>query len=288
MTLPWLLCSPRIPTPPHQSDASKDLWDPVKQRRINWGWARVPPASTQTLPREVTYDPDLQQLVTAPVEEQAQLRGDQLADLSTPFVVPADGTWLGNWADSAGNQSEVIVSFKRPSGAATFGVDVMVGSQGGSGGSNTSSRVYVVYTEEAAAQRAAFEAAVASGARVTADAAPVGITVGVGSAGPYLTKYMKHTDLPGADFNVTNVNYKDASTCEAVCMANDKCVAWTYVVRPPLYASCCQKHAGFGYNPSNPTCTSGVRNPGVVPSGGTTDTLQLLPSDDTIDVSIAR
>ena len=27
--------------------ASKDFYDPVKNRRINWGWARVPPASTQ-------------------------------------------------------------------------------------------------------------------------------------------------------------------------------------------------------------------------------------------------
>ena len=52
----------------------QDFWDPVRQRRINWGWARVPPSSTQTLPREVTWHPELQQLVFSPVEEQAALR----------------------------------------------------------------------------------------------------------------------------------------------------------------------------------------------------------------------
>merc|ERR1712226_1283629 len=40
--------------------ASKDNEYPTKtggKRRINWGWATVPPASTQTLPREITFNP---------------------------------------------------------------------------------------------------------------------------------------------------------------------------------------------------------------------------------------
>ena len=49
-------------------------------------------------------------------------------------------------------------------------------------------------------------------------------------------------------------------------MANAKCQAWTYVVRPPLHAACCQKGgAGFGYNPNNAACMSGVRTPGPAP-----------------------
>ena len=75
--------------------ASKDIWDPVKSRRINWGWAKsvgasvdasvgpsagvgtasgFPPGSAQTLAREVLWDPALQMLVFPPLEEQAQLR----------------------------------------------------------------------------------------------------------------------------------------------------------------------------------------------------------------------
>merc|ERR1719181_2253447 len=61
--------------------ASKDFYDPVKERRINWGWARVPPASTQTLPREVTWNPELQILVHSPIEEQEQLRAGVIGSL---------------------------------------------------------------------------------------------------------------------------------------------------------------------------------------------------------------
>jgi hypothetical protein len=35
---------------------------------------QVPPASTQTLPRHITWHPQLQQLMHSPVEEQALLR----------------------------------------------------------------------------------------------------------------------------------------------------------------------------------------------------------------------
>ena len=66
---------------------------------------------------------------------------------------------------------------------------------------------------------------------------------------------------PLADFSVVNVNYTDPHICEKACIANADCVAWTYVTRPPLVASCCLKHAGFGYVPGRDTCTSGVRKP---------------------------
>jgi hypothetical protein len=70
--------------------ASKDFFDPVKKRRINWGWARVPPASTQTLPREVTWHPQLQQLVFSPLEEQAALRTTPaLTSISGPLTLAA-------------------------------------------------------------------------------------------------------------------------------------------------------------------------------------------------------
>ena len=49
--------------------ASKDFYDPVKERRINWGWALVPPASTQTLPREVTFNAAARTLQQYPIDE---------------------------------------------------------------------------------------------------------------------------------------------------------------------------------------------------------------------------
>ncbi|EDQ91269.1 uncharacterized protein MONBRDRAFT_6362 [Monosiga brevicollis MX1] len=35
--------------------------------------------------------------------------------------------------------------------------------------------------------------------------------------------------------SVTNVNYTDPHECEQVCDADEQCMAWTYVVRPPLH-----------------------------------------------------
>merc|ERR1719230_2239689 len=63
--------------------ASKDFYDPVKQRRINWGWARTAgPTNVQSMPREITWHPELQQLVFSPVEEQDSLRGKQIGSFS--------------------------------------------------------------------------------------------------------------------------------------------------------------------------------------------------------------
>ena len=67
-----------------RSDASKDFFDPVKQRRINWGWLTTTDYGVQSLPRELHYHPVLKQLTFNPVEEQDQLRVmPPLTDLST-------------------------------------------------------------------------------------------------------------------------------------------------------------------------------------------------------------
>jgi sucrose-6-phosphate hydrolase SacC (GH32 family) len=105
--------------------ASKDFYDPVKRRRINWGWAQVPPASTQTLPREVTWHPELQQLVYSPVEEQEQLRGAVIGSLQSR-VIAANATTALELPAQLGNQSEVRVSFERPAAAVRLSVNVMV------------------------------------------------------------------------------------------------------------------------------------------------------------------
>jgi len=246
--------------------ASKDFWDPVKKRRINWGWARVPPASTQTLPRVVTWNPELKQLVYSPVEEQDQLRGAVVGSFKQQTLQAGRSVSL-QLPPQVGNQSEVLVSFKRPTEASRLSAQVMVGG---------------------------------------ASPAPT----------PY-AKEMLGIDLPGSDYNVTNVDYKDFKLCEAACNADAKCHAWTFVIRKPKYASCCLKTKVPSKSRQRATCTSGVKTvpeaagaaaavgpTGVeffveyappsgnsvsevtVGSGSTTGTLKLSPNDETIDLRL--
>lgn len=118
--------------------------------------------SVQSIPRQVSWDPGLEQLLFAPLEEQAQLRGAPLfTAITTPTPLPpvmigttssADGPHgrsrgdgigggdssssgssayileldLGSWPlTSAGNQSELNVTFMLPPSSAKFGVVVM-------------------------------------------------------------------------------------------------------------------------------------------------------------------
>eukprot|EP01047_Picozoa_sp_COSAG01_P035500 COSAG01_NODE_2730_length_7172_cov_35.156087_1_plen_258_part_00 len=109
------------------------------KRRINWGWAKVAygpwsdgnpwESSAHTLPREVSWHPELQQLVFAPLEEQAALRGTTLAQLKPQPLHAGKPVALG-LPVAVGNQSEVIVSFGRPRSAARLSVTVATDSQG--------------------------------------------------------------------------------------------------------------------------------------------------------------
>jgi len=240
--------------------ASKDFYDPVKKRRINWGWARVPPASTQTLPREITWHPELQQLVHSPVEEQTKLRKGVIGTLKTQEL-PAGSEVSFGLPSGVGNQSEVMVSFQRPTTTTRLAVSVMSGK-----------------------------------------ATPL--------PDPY-AREMVGWDMPSGDYKVTNVNYTDFKVCEKSCDGDAQCQAWTYVIRGPLYASCCLKKAVKTAKQKN-SCTSGVKNPSggndhgtqffvdyVPPAsganvtevkvgavGGKTDTLKLLASDETIEMRL--
>jgi len=105
--------------------ASKDFYDPVKDRRINWGWATTAgPTQVQSLPRDITWHPELQQLVYAPVDEQKSLREKQIGGFTGNLAAGLEkGLGL---PQGAGQQSEIMVSFDRPSQNATLGVKVMV------------------------------------------------------------------------------------------------------------------------------------------------------------------
>ena len=109
------------------------------------GWARVP--GTQSLARELSYDPFLQQLCYNPPPEMAALRQlPPLYQTGAGFTLAAGASRsLGNWTDSAGNSSEVWVRFKVPmpsdrdvtaangnsAGGAlvTFGIGIMTSDQ---------------------------------------------------------------------------------------------------------------------------------------------------------------
>jgi len=125
----WTALLPEVKIDAGNFYASKDFYDPVKGRRINWGWATVPPASTQTLPREVTWNPELQQLVFSPVEEQDHLRGNTIGSLKQTLT--ANQPQSLKLPKHTGRQSEIKVSFDRPSAAARLSVNVMVGAKSG-------------------------------------------------------------------------------------------------------------------------------------------------------------
>ena len=120
--------------------AAKDFYDPVKKRRIVWGWAQISNGA-QALPRVVTWDNTLQRLLFTPLEEQAALRETTtpLTPTMTNVEVPIDGgkhtsgrgVSLGDWPMGDGNQSEIIVRFAIPKEVtATFGVGYMTSTTG--------------------------------------------------------------------------------------------------------------------------------------------------------------
>ena len=112
--------------------ASKDFYDPVKNRRINFGWAVVSPGSTLSLGREVVYNVDLQQLEFAPLEEQKSLRSIQLANVSKTDVLEGWEFMSRGWGPGAGRQIEIVASFSLQSilkAPSMFGVVALTGQQ---------------------------------------------------------------------------------------------------------------------------------------------------------------
>ena len=131
------------------------------RRRILYGWNRSPPA-TQTLPRIVTYHPDIRRLVFSPPPELASLRLRQLPSLpngtalqpnvATPVSGNLGGTGSdgsggsggsdtsggGNhgsgWAPGVGRMAEVRVRWQRPSVAARLSLNVNMDAANGADG----------------------------------------------------------------------------------------------------------------------------------------------------------
>ena len=111
--------------------ASKDFFDPVRNRRILWGWARgVGDGDYQTLPREILWDEELQRLSFKPVDELAKLRRATLSSCGKAALgdsVKKLWPYADGAAGSAGMQSETFVEFVLPQrSAAAFGVHWLV------------------------------------------------------------------------------------------------------------------------------------------------------------------
>ncbi|KAJ8612523.1 hypothetical protein CTAYLR_003732 [Chrysophaeum taylorii] len=94
--------------------ASKDFEYPIRDsnatRRINWGWARVPPESAQTLPREITFNPRARTLEQKPILELTDLRRRLEANLSNVLLDDATPLRLG-LAKGVAKYSETFLSF---------------------------------------------------------------------------------------------------------------------------------------------------------------------------------
>ena len=70
-----------------KTHASKDFFDPVKQRRILWIWGTVP-SGIQAIPRTMTYHPGIKQIVYSPAEEISMLRDRQISTLTAASLKP--------------------------------------------------------------------------------------------------------------------------------------------------------------------------------------------------------
>eukprot|EP00936_MAST-01D_sp_MAST-1D-sp1_P000747 g747.t1 len=266
--------------------ASKDFFDPVgnngQGRRINWGWATVPPASTQTMPREVTWNPELQQLVFSPLPEQDELRGAVLADVTDSKPIAAgDVVTLMPKAD-AGNCSEVEVKFEIPSAAARVGVVVMAGDDPSSSGT----LFYIDYEPPTVDSSDVHTVQVGAMKMVPPTPAPAPTPP---TPSPY-KRLMQDVDLTGQDYSVQPVTYSDPAICQKACDDDDKCDSWTLVPKQ----KCCLKK---GYPAIRPTTgmVSGVKDPSKAPVGpapapappaAKTDTLKLSPNDKSLTIRV--
>lgn len=219
--------------------ASKDFWDPVKGRRINWGWAKVPTKSSQTLPREVTWHPQLNQLVFSPVEEQAELRGTVAGSHAGTDMMPNSTAAL---TPGSTNQTEILVTFAVPKTCGVFGVALVTPGR-------ESSWFYID-----------FDATTLS-AKVGQGVLPVypAESTAAAAAAPNMTcaRVQNNTCLTRA-FPILQqfAGVTDVAICCAKCQADPDCVSWNVNRRSKI----CYTRGSYVTNPG-PQCAAGVLRP---------------------------
>jgi sucrose-6-phosphate hydrolase SacC (GH32 family) len=139
--------------------AAKSFADTVNDRRIVWAWVRLGEqaleavdengeaflgfhpggcprigsamTNTNSMAREVTYDPQLQRLIFFPVTEMQALRRSVLGG-APPGTTVVPGEPLALATGAAVLQSELRVSFAMPTQSTRVGVTLLSNKRGGS------------------------------------------------------------------------------------------------------------------------------------------------------------
>jgi sucrose-6-phosphate hydrolase SacC (GH32 family) len=249
--------------------AAKDAIDHAG-RRLYWGWtAYTPPAQgVISLPRELTWNPELRQLVHTPVPELSALRDQPaIAELSATVLKPGEIQSFGSWKGKDALQAEVDVTFQLPAHNASFGVVVMADAK-------VSKQGMLFWAEY-----------------FPNDQGSPHHVLTVGSTNLSISALYQRV-MPDLDLccfalpNMSNVtSYRE---CQRECDLDSGCHAWTY--KP---TGACTKRSSVANAvqtlwrapiPSKNT-TSGVKQPSLL-LGGRTATVQLAPTDTNFSIHV--
>lgn len=268
--------------------AAKDMIDPVKGRRIYWGWTAyvAPGQGLMSLPRELTWNPELQQLVHSSLPEMDKLRklpaaakiGAATLDAAVPvpLSVPV----------GVGAQAEVFATFQLPPASSKsrvlFGVTVMAGI-------DALLKTGMLFWFE----------------NCTLGDQPRACTVGSTnvSISSLYTPLMHGLGIMGSRLpNTTNTS--TFTECREQCLSqrtgnsvgNSECVAWSHNPSQKPGSSgvgTCSSYNAISNTaqtiwdppPTCPNCTSGVLRPSLA-TGGRRDTLQLSPTDTNVTIRV--
>lgn len=254
--------------------ATKDLYDPILGRRIMWAWTAYagPGQGVMSLPREITWNPELQQLVYAPLPELDLLRGSVLANVKQMILNKGEAERLGAWTDGEGRQVEVDVTFCLPDHDAAFGVSVMADSNL----SNSGMLYFVQYRTGAAGLPRALEVG------------SVNLSIST-----LYSRWMPDTSLwCCGQYGETNVS--SAKSCMALCSGDPRCAAWIHQPESPASPQGkCTKLEDLSntaqtlWTPPihSPGTTSGVRHPSIF-LGAKRGTLLLSEHDKTLSLRV--
>ena len=229
------------------------------------------------MPREITWDAELGQLVFSPLNEQAQLRAKPLVSLGRTPLAAGSAYRLGHWSRGEGRQAEVEVVFLLPEHAASFGVSVMADADL----TRSGMFFYADYTPSTARPGAPHRMTVGS--------------VNMSISSQY-AQWMPNKLLACCgQYGIRNENSPDS--CKLACSADDSCTAWTFqpISHAPdsLGPGRCSKltsvrntaHTMWTPPAVSEGATSGVLAPSTL-LGGRTDTLRLSPRDRTLSLRI--
>lgn len=214
--------------------ASKTFRDPIGERQVLWGWISEQDSAgpsrgwqgMQSLPRQISYDSDLQLLDIAPLPELTALRTSIIGSLSNTVIqsyTPIPG------CAAAGNQIEVDAYFLMPGGSdgIEFGVAVL----------------------------ASADATVQTRAGVALTAA----------VGPLNNTDLPGGDITDIAMDPTLSDAVNAANCSSLCDASNACASWTFVrngtAPDPHYPDCrCSLKGNVpSVTPGRSCCISGVR-----------------------------